>query len=121
MITITCPALRYKERIAAKAKENERLGGKGSQKSVDLTIDTQKELAKMAGVSTNIPTSPDLPLPGRINHTRQCPIVSPHAIKSVVYRFFLKTGLYPNSEWERGGVQGGIGHGCARHRSDLLN
>lgn len=47
-VTLT---LRYKERIAAKAKENERLGGKGSQKSVDLTIDTQKELAKMAGVS----------------------------------------------------------------------
>lgn len=37
--------------IAEKAKENERLGGKGSQKSVNHKTDTQKELAKVAGVS----------------------------------------------------------------------
>ena len=32
-------------------KENERLGGKGSQKSVNHKTDTQKEIAKLAGVS----------------------------------------------------------------------
>ena len=37
--------------IAEKAKENERLGGKGSQKSADLKMDTREELAKIAGVS----------------------------------------------------------------------
>lgn len=44
-------ALKLKPKIAEKAKENEKLGGKGSQKSVDHTVDTQKELAKIAGVS----------------------------------------------------------------------
>ena len=44
-------ALKLKPVLVEKAKENERLGGKGSQKSVDLKHDTQKELAKAAGVS----------------------------------------------------------------------
>lgn len=44
-------ALKLKPMIAKKAKENERLGGKGSQKSVNHKTDTQKELAKAAGVS----------------------------------------------------------------------
>ena len=44
-------ALKLKPMIAEKAKENERLGGKGSQKSVNHKTDTQKELAKVAGVS----------------------------------------------------------------------
>lgn len=44
-------ALKLKPVIAEKAKENERLGGKGSQKSVDHKADTQKELATIAGVS----------------------------------------------------------------------
>lgn len=44
-------ALRLKPVISAKAKENQRLGGKGSQKSVNHKADTQKELAKVAGVS----------------------------------------------------------------------
>lgn len=41
--------------VAARAKENQKLskghGKKGSQNSVNLKIDTQKELARMAGVS----------------------------------------------------------------------
>lgn len=44
-------ALRLKPVIAERAKENERLGGKGSQKSVNHKTDTQKEIAKLAGVS----------------------------------------------------------------------
>ena len=44
-------ALRLKPAIAEQAKENERLGGKGSQKSVNHKTDTQKELAQIAGVS----------------------------------------------------------------------
>ena len=43
--------LRLKSAIAEQAKENERLGGKGSQKSVNHKTDTQKELARIAGVS----------------------------------------------------------------------
>lgn len=44
-------ALKLKPVIAERAKENERLGGKGSQKSVNHKTDTQKEIAKLAGVS----------------------------------------------------------------------
>lgn len=44
-------ALRLKPVIAERAKQNERLGGKGSQKSVNHKTDTQKEIAKLAGVS----------------------------------------------------------------------
>lgn len=44
-------ALKLKPAIAEQAKENERLGGKGSQKSVNHKTDTQKELARIAGVS----------------------------------------------------------------------
>ena len=44
-------ALKLKPVMAEKAKENEKLGGKGSQKSVNHKHDTQKELAKIAGVS----------------------------------------------------------------------
>lgn len=48
-------ALKMKPLIAAKAKENLKLsegqGIKGSQISVDLKVDTQKELARIAGVS----------------------------------------------------------------------
>ena len=43
--------LKLKPVIAEKAKGNEKLGGKGSQNSVNHKIDTQKELAKLAGVS----------------------------------------------------------------------
>ncbi len=44
-------ALKLKPVIAKEAKGNEKLGGKGSQKSVNHKIDTQKEIAKAAGVS----------------------------------------------------------------------
>lgn len=44
-------ALKLKPVIAERAKANERLGGKGSQKSVNHKTDTQKELARVAGVS----------------------------------------------------------------------
>ena len=44
-------ALKLKPVIQEQAKENQKLGGKGSQKSVDHKTDTQKELAKAAGVS----------------------------------------------------------------------
>ena len=44
-------ALKLKPALAEQAKENERLGGKGSQKSVNHKTDTQKELARIAGVS----------------------------------------------------------------------
>ncbi len=44
-------ALKLKPVFAERAKENERLGGKGSQKSVNHKTDTQKELAKIASVS----------------------------------------------------------------------
>ena len=43
--------LRLKPILAKEAKKNQRLGGKGSQKSVNHSVDTQKELAKSAGVS----------------------------------------------------------------------
>ncbi len=45
-------ALRFKERIAARAKDNERLGGKGSQNSVNHIIDTQKELAHITSTKS---------------------------------------------------------------------
>lgn len=44
-------ALQLKPVLAKRAKDNERLGGKGSQKSVNHKTDTQKELATAAGVS----------------------------------------------------------------------
>ena len=44
-------ALELKPLITEKAKSNMSSGGKGSQKSVNLKIDTQKELAKIADVS----------------------------------------------------------------------
>ena len=44
-------ALQFEEIIKKQAKRNEKLGGKGSQKSVNQKIDTQKELAKIAEVS----------------------------------------------------------------------
>ena len=44
-------ALKLKPKIAEKAKQNEKLGGKGSQKSANHKIDTREELASIADVS----------------------------------------------------------------------
>lgn len=47
----TLLALKLKPEIEKKAKENQRLGGKGSQKSANHKTDTREELATIASVS----------------------------------------------------------------------